>query len=49
LVFDLTDLLRVVLALPAPQTLSRRCVGLSLNEAWMASPSMLVPNSDFQK
>ena len=41
--------LRVALARPAPQTLSCRCVGPSLNEACMASPSMVVPNTDFQK
>src|ERR1700675_2275457 len=46
---DLTDRLTVDLALATPHTLSRRCVGLSLNEAWIASPSSLVPNSDFQK
>ena len=46
---DLTDRLTVDLTVATPHTLSRRCVGLSLNEAWIASPSSLVPNSDFQK
>jgi hypothetical protein len=46
---DLTDRLTVDLGLATPHTLSRRCAGLSLNEAWIASPSSLVPNSDFQK
>src|SRR6476619_4569518 len=41
--------LRVDLALPGPQTASRKCVGPSLNEACMARPSMVVPNTDFQK
>src|SRR5262245_27522362 len=42
----LTD---VDLVLATPHTLPRRCVGLSLDEAWIASPSRLEPNSDFQK
>src|SRR5262249_41239505 len=46
---DLTDRLIVDSALATPHTLSRRCIGPSLNEAWIASPSSLVPNSDFQK
>ena len=46
---DVTDRLTVDLALATPHTLSRRCVGPSLNEAWIASLSRLVPNSDFQK
>src|SRR5262245_4789808 len=41
------DRRRLVLA--TPHTLPRRCVGLSLNEACIASPSRLEPNSDFQK
>src|SRR6476659_8748339 len=41
--------LRVDLALPGPQTASRKCVGPSLNEACMARPSIVVPNTDFQK
>src|SRR3990170_4399576 len=41
--------LRGGLALATPQTRSFKCVGPLLNEAWMASPSRLVPNSDFQK
>jgi hypothetical protein len=28
---------------------SFKCAGPSVNEAWIASPSMLVPNSDFQR
>ena len=46
---DFTDRLTFDFALATPHTLSRRCVGLSLNEAWIASLSRLVPNSDFQK
>src|SRR5262245_1503729 len=37
------------LVLATPHTLPRRCVGPSLNEACIASPSRLEPNSDFQK
>src|SRR6476620_7600698 len=46
---DVTDRLTFDFALATPHTLSRRCVGLSVNEAWIASLSRLVPNSDFQK
>jgi hypothetical protein len=46
---DVTDRLTFDFALATPHTLSRRCIGLSPNEAWIASPSSLVPNSDFQK
>ena len=35
--------------LATPQMESFKCAGPSVNEAWIASPSMLVPNSDFQK
>ena len=35
--------------LATPQMASFKCAGPSVNEAWIASPSMLVPNSDFQK
>src|SRR4029450_11524114 len=42
-------LLRDPAGLPAPHTLSFKCAGPSVSEAWIASPSMLVPNSDFQK
>ena len=41
--------LRVGLARPAPRMTLRRCVGPSLIEACMARPSMVVPNTDFQK
>ena len=43
------DLSSVDFALTAPQMLSWRCAGSSLNEAWTANPSRLVPNRDFQK
>ena len=46
---DVTGRLTFDFALTTPHTRSRRCVGLSLNEAWIASRSRLVPNSDFQK
>ena len=46
---DVTDRLTFDLALDTPHTLARRCIGLSLNEAWIVSLSRLVPNSDFQK
>lgn len=42
----LTDFFPVGLA---PQIVSRKGTGLSRNEACIASPSRLVPNSDFQK
>src|SRR6516162_9064131 len=44
-------LLREVTGLvpPPPQTLSFKCAGPSVSEAWIARPSRLVPNSDFQK
>ena len=36
--------------LATPQIESFKCGGPSVNDAcWIASPSMLVPNSDFQK
>ena len=36
--------------LATPQMASFKCAGPSVNEAcWIASPLMLVPNSDFQK
>jgi hypothetical protein len=35
--------------LATPQMESFKCAGTSVNEARIASPSMLVPNSDFQK
>jgi len=37
------------LARPAPQTSSRRCAGSEVSEACIASPSTVVPNTDFQK
>ena len=38
------------LGLATPQMASFKCGGPLVNEAcWIASPSMLVPNSDFQK
>src|SRR6478672_6416316 len=40
---DLTDRLIVDLAMATPHTLSRRCVGLLLNGAWIASLSRLSP------
>ena|SRR6476646_6422536 len=46
---DLTDRLPVDLAMVTPHTLSRRCVGVLLNGASIASLSRLVPNSDLQK
>ena len=42
-------LLRAGLARPWPQTTFRKCVGSSLNEACMARPSTVLPNTDFQK
>lgn len=46
---DVTDRLTFDFALAMPHTLSRRCIGLSPNEDWIASLSRLVPNTDFHK
>ncbi|HEX2366332.1 MAG TPA: hypothetical protein VHJ00_15070, partial [Bradyrhizobium sp.] len=41
---DVPDRLTFDFALATPHTLSRRCIGLSPNEDWIASLSRLVPN-----
>src|SRR5262245_29481052 len=46
---DVTDRLTFDFALATPHTLSRKCIGLSPDEDWIASLSRLVLNSDFHK